>query len=276
MTRPNLGWLFASLLVILSPPGRAVAQTDYRNLDDDRPTSVEDAYPIERWAFELIAPWRYERARDGSSLHAFVPELAYGLFPNAHVGIKLPIAGESAGSDRTWGLSGFRVFGLYNFNTDGVRWPALSLRADASFPVGDLGGAGSRVAIKAIMTRSFGRQRLHLNGSFVFGSGQEPAAVEPLPRWSAGAAVDHSFIRESILLVAELTAKQVSPGDATEAHVAIGARYQVAPTIVFDLGMARRVSSQGPDYAVTVGLSHAFAIAGLMPKPRQPAAGRAP
>jgi hypothetical protein len=40
--------------------------------------------------------------------------------------------------------------------------------------------------------------------------------------------------------------------------------------------MARRVSNQGPDYAVTVGLSHAFAIAGLMPKPRQPAAGRAP
>ena len=276
MTRPNLGWLFASLLVILSPPGRAVAQTDYRNLDDDRPTSVEDAYPIERWAFELIAPWRYERTRDGSSRHAFVPELAYGLFRNGHVGIKLPLGGESIEGDRTWGLSGVRVFGLYNFNTDGIRWPALSLRADVSLPAGDLGGGGSRLAIKAILTRSFGRQRVHLNGSFGFGSGQEAAAVEPLPRWSAGAAVDHSFIRESILLVAELTAKQTSSGDATEAHVTIGTRYQVAPTIVFDLGLARRVSSQGPDFAVTVGLSHAFATAGLMPMPHRAAAGRAP
>jgi hypothetical protein len=276
MTRPNLGWLLATLLGILVPPGRAVAQTDYRNLDDDRPTSVEDAYPIERWAFELIAPWRYERTRDGTSLHSFIPELAYGLFPNAHVGLKLPIAGESAGSDRTWGVSGFRVFGLYNFNTDGMRWPALSLRADASFPAGDLGGAGSRVAIKAIMTRSFGRQRVRLNGSFGFGAGPEAAAVEPLPRWSAGAAVDHSFIRQSILLVGEITAKQVSSGDATEAHVTIGARYQVAPTIVLDLGMARRLSDEGPDFAVTVGLSHAFAIAGLMPKPHRPTEGRLP
>jgi hypothetical protein len=275
MTRPNLGWLLATSIGILAPPARAVAQTDYRNLDDDRPTSVEDAYPIEHWAFELIAPWRYERTRDGTTLHSFAPELAYGLFRNGHVGIKLPLGGESTEGDRTWGLSGFRVFGLYNFNTDGIRWPALSLRADASFPAGDLGGGGSRLAIKAIVTRSFGRQRVHLNGSFGSGGGEEPAAVEPLPRWSAGAAVDHSFIRESILLVAEITAKQTSSGDATEAHVTIGARYQVAPTIVFDLGMARRVSSQGPDFAVTVGLSHAFAIAGLMPMPHRPAAGGA-
>ena len=41
------------LLLRVSP---AVAQIDYRNLDDDRPVVSEDAYPVERYGFELLAP----------------------------------------------------------------------------------------------------------------------------------------------------------------------------------------------------------------------------
>lgn len=33
------------------------AHIDYRNLDDHRPVRTEDAYPIERHAFELIVPY---------------------------------------------------------------------------------------------------------------------------------------------------------------------------------------------------------------------------
>ena len=38
----------------------AWAQIDYRNLDDERPVVTEDAYPVERYAFEFLAPYLFE------------------------------------------------------------------------------------------------------------------------------------------------------------------------------------------------------------------------
>src|SRR5919112_644746 len=43
----------------------ATAQTDYRNLDAGRPVVTEDAYPVERYAFELRAPYRFEADAGG-------------------------------------------------------------------------------------------------------------------------------------------------------------------------------------------------------------------
>jgi hypothetical protein len=45
------------LLARLAAPGPLPAQLDYRNLDDDRPTVTEDAYPVERYAFEFLLPY---------------------------------------------------------------------------------------------------------------------------------------------------------------------------------------------------------------------------
>lgn len=117
--------------IAVGRPSSALAQIDYRNLDDDRPALMEDAYPVERYAFEFLTPWRFSRDWSGTSTHAFVPELAYGLIPNAHLGLKLPIAGASEPGGRAWGISGLRVFALYNFNTEGRFLPALSLRSFA-------------------------------------------------------------------------------------------------------------------------------------------------
>ncbi len=250
---------------------RAWAQIDYRNLDDDRPVVTEDAYPVERYAFELLVPYRYEAEAEGARLHTTVPEVAYGLARNAQVGVKLPLAAvdESRGTD--WGLAGFRVFGLYNLNTE-TRWlPALSLRADASFPVGSLAGDGSRVAIKAIATRGWGRMRAHLNASRGFGSEDALSVAEPLNRWSGSLAVDRTFFRSSILLIGEVAVSQSVQDAATAINASVGGRWQWTPTLVLDTGVTRRLRSDiGPDIALTVGLSHAFALRGLMPAgPRQ-------
>ena len=126
--------------LLLAPTAPLAAQIDYRNLDDDRPTRVEDAYPVERYAFEALLPYLLERTRDGVTTHSVVPELSYGLFRDTQVGFKLPFALEDGpGSTRT-GLSGLGAFGLYNFNTESRSLPALSVRMDAAFPVGALAG----------------------------------------------------------------------------------------------------------------------------------------
>jgi len=253
-------------LLVLGLAGSARAQIDYRNLDDDRPVVTEDAYPVERYAFELLAPYRFEAEANGGQLHTTVPEATYGIARNTQVGLKLPFAGVDEGTSTDWGLAGLRLFGLYNFNTE-TRWlPALALRGDVSFPVGSLAGDGSRVALKAIATRSWGRTRVHLNLARGFGSEDALSAAEPLNRWSASIAADRTFIRSSLLLIGEVGLSQSIEEAPTAVNASVGARWQWTPTLVLDAGVARRLRSEtGPDIAVTIGLSHAFALRGLMP-----------
>ncbi|MGH7613756.1 MAG: hypothetical protein ACREMW_06930 [Gemmatimonadales bacterium] len=263
--RTSLGVLAGAALIALATSA-AHAQIDYRNLDDDRPTRVEDAYPAERFAFEFLIPYSVERGRSGATLHASVLELEYGVIRNGQLGLKAPVGVlREAGTTET-GLSGLRVFGLYNFNTESRLLPALSLRADVTFPVGGLAGSETQVALKAIATRSWGRNRIHVNAAVRLGSDGTPAAVEALDRWWYGAAVDRTLFRQSVLLVGEAYARKLTDGAPVEVNVSLGLRWQLRTTTVLDIGIARRLrSAVGPDFAFTVGISNAFALVGLMP-----------
>jgi hypothetical protein len=257
-----------TLGLALSGATPAWAQIDYRNLDDDRPTLTEDAYPVEHHAFELLLPYRLERERTGGRAHVLVPELTYGIAPNLHVGLKVPVAGvrTRAGGETRWGLAGVRVFGLYNFNTEGRLLPALSLRTDAALPVGSLAGDGVRLTVKGIATRSWGLTRVHLNAARSFGGAETLSAVEPGPRWVYGLAVDRTLFRQSALLVAEIYVRRTVAGERAEANGTLGARYQWTPTTVIDLGISHRLRDDaGSIHAVTFGFTHAFAVRALMP-----------
>jgi len=263
-------WLYrtAALAVGLSlaiPAGSLAAQIDYRNLDRERPVATEDAYPVERHAFELLFPLRTEREH-GERLHVMPLELEYGIADNTQVGLALPIAAlEDSGTETELGLAGLNVFGLYNFNTEGPVLPAVSLGADLAVPVGSLAGDEARISVRAVATRSWGLTRLHLNAVRSFGSESQPG-VEFAPRWSYGLAVDRTLFRHSLLLVGEVLTQRDVRGAPVELNVGIGARYQLSPTLVLDAGVARRLRSRaGPDYDLTVGLSHAFGLSWLMP-----------
>ncbi len=253
----------------------AAAQIDYRNLDDDRPTVVEDAYPIERYAFEFLVPYRFEREPGSAQLHLFTPELEYGVLRNAQLGLKFPIAGarEAGGPalapSTDWGLAGISVFGLYNFFSEGPWLPALSLRTDVSLPVGSLAGDETQVTFKGIATRSWGQSRVHVNVAWTPGSTAQVAAAEPAARWTYGLAVDRTLFRQSILLIGEVYGLQATKESRTEFNTSLGARYQFNTTTVLDIGVTRRLRSDiGPDFAITAGFSHAFAVPWLMPRLR--------
>jgi hypothetical protein len=251
----------------LAIPARSLAaQIDYRNLDHERPVATEDAYPVERHAFELLLPLRTERERGGDRLHLLPLELEYGIVDNAQIGVALPFAAvDATGSDTEWGLAGVSAFGLYNFNTEGPVLPALSVGADVALPVGSLAADDARVTLRGIATRSWGLTRLHFNAVRSFGSGDEPG-VEFAPRWSYSLAVDRTLFRQSLLLVGEVLTQRAVRDRPVELNAAIGARYQLSPTLVLDAGIARRLRSRaGPDYDLTIGLSHAFGLPWLMP-----------
>ena len=99
-----------------------------------------------------------------------------------------------------------------------------------------------------------------------FGSEVAPSVAEPLNRWAVSLAVDRTFFRSSLLLIGEVAASQAVEGAPTGVNASGGARWQWTPTLVLDGGVTRRLrSGNGPDIALTIGLSHAFAIRRLMP-----------
>jgi hypothetical protein len=137
------------------------------------------------------------------------------------------------------------------------------------FPVGALAGSETHVGVQAIATRSWGRNRIHVNAAYRFGRDGTPAVVEGLDRWWYGAALDRTLFRPSILVIGEVYARRPLEASPVEVNASLGLRWQWRPTAVIDVGVARRLRENlGPDYTVTVGISNAFAIAGLMPRSR--------
>jgi hypothetical protein len=250
----------------LAIPASLAAQIDYRNLDRGRPVETEDAYPVERHAFELLLPFRSAQEWGGQRLHLLPLEIEYGVAENAQVGLAFPVgASDGTGTGTKWGLAGLSAFILYNFNTEGPVLPAISIGADVGVPVGALAGEGTRVSLKAIATRSWGQTRLHLNAVRSFGSEEAPG-VEFAPRWSYSLGMDRTLFRQSMLLIGEVLTQREVRGAPVEVNAAIGARYQLTPTLVLDAGVGRRLRSRaGPDYDLTIGLSHAFGLSWLLP-----------
>ena len=253
----------AGILWFVAPP--ASGQIDYRNLDDGRPVATEDAYSIERFGFELLAPYRFEADHAGANSHVVAPELEYGLLPNTQVGIRTLLAAVSDAGTTDWGLAGLRVFGLYNFNTESAGLPALAVRAETAIPLGQLAGDAFGLTLEGIATRSWGATRAHINAGVRIGTDTIISSVDALPRWQVSGAIDHTFLRQSLLVIGELLTERETSGAPVEVNLSAGLRWQWQPTVVLDFGLSRRLASNGPDLGLTVGLSHAFAVRSLIP-----------
>lgn len=247
--------------LVAAPWATAVAQLDYRNLDDERPVTTEDAYPIEQDALEAMFPLAWESDRGTGRLH-LAPELMWGALRNAMVGLKLPLATRD-GQEHRLAVGGPRAFALLNLNTESPTLPALALRGDVSMPVGNAAGSRALASLKGIATRSWGTWRAHLNGTRTFGRAADAPAVDAPARWVASLAVDHTFWRQSLLVIGEVAAQESLAGGSTGWLAGIGARWQATPALVLDAGVYRRLSPVGPDLGLTLGASRTLGLGGL-------------
>ena len=259
--RVFIAWLGVALL---AAPARA--QIDYRNLDHGRPGAVEDAYPVERYGFELTAGSGVHWG-SGSGRYRFVPGLAYGLFRGGEVSVHLPLAGRFGSAGGPSGLAGTDLSLLVNLSVEKVGLPALAVRLSGSLPTGGAAGDGGGVTITGLATRSFGRNRIHANAAVALATPESPGAREDVSRWSVGLALDRTLIRSSILLISELEVASVHPGDPWRYAVGLGGRRQIAATWLVDAGFRWEAQRHArSEAAVTIGFSHSFGIAQIMPR----------
>lgn len=244
------------------------AQTDYYNTDAGRPVRIEDAYPVERYAFEAqVAPLRLERSGEGIYSWEFEPELAYGILPGTNLEIGVPLSVADLGRDAEFGVRGIDLTLFHNLNVETSTLPALGVSASVRLPVGGAAPDETYTSFKGIATQTFRIARVHLNGQYTLGP--SPDGADPggeLSRWMAGVAVDKTLPLRSLLLIADVFLEQPLQ-EAEDLHwtVEAGTRYQLNPFFALDAGVGRRMSGPEQEWFVTFGAARAFALRSLMP-----------
>lgn len=263
------GTAFAGLAMALALSAQPLlAQTDYYNTDLGRPIRIEDAYPTERYAFELqLAPVRLERVDGGVYNWGIEPEITYGIFPQTHVEVGTPLLfsdrGPLAGHD--FGLAGIDVSVLHNLNVETAGLPAFGIVGEALLPVGALAPDNAYFSLKGIATRSYSWARFHVNAQYTVGSapaapvaGSTGAGVGgpalELSRWLVGVAVDRTYPLRSTLVTAELYVREPLAAAAdVDLNAAAGVRHQLTPSLAIDGGLGRRLTGQDQAWFVTFG-----------------------
>lgn len=258
-------FLFVCAALALSAAPVA-AQTDYYNTDAGRPLQIEDAYPVERRAFEIqAAPLRLERSRGGAYRWGIEPELAYGILPRTNIEVGVPFAYIDAGGASASGLTGIHLSVFHNLNVE-TSIPALAVSASVLLPVGSLGPDKAYTSVKGILTRTFTWARFHVNGEYTFDSRLDArdagtAGAAELSSWIGGVAIDRTFPLRSLLVTGEVYAREpIHTAEALEWNSGIGLRYQLDPRFNIDGGVGRRLTGDEQGWYVTFGTAYALGL----------------
>jgi hypothetical protein len=256
----------AAALAFGAPARPACAQTDYYNTDRGRPVQIEDAAPVERYAFELqLAPVRLEHENGGAYNWEIAPEIAYGILPRTQLEVGFPVSFIEGGDhSHVQGLAGIEVAALHNLNVETRTLPAFAVAIETLLPVGGLAPDRAFTSLKGIATRTFTGARFHLNGQYTLGS--EGGDMGEASRWMAGIAVDRAFPLRGLLATVDLFAEQPLDDDERLGWTAeAGLRYQTSPQFNVDLGIGRRFAGDEQGWSFTFGAAHAFAVRSLLP-----------
>jgi len=250
--------------------GQARAQADYRNLDPGRPIAVEDAQPIAYRELEAQngIP-RFNREHRGQWIVGLESEYKMGIYKDLQVGLSSEyVVAHRNGNTVTTGRDR-QLHLLYNFNQETRHLPALAIRPELTIRGGGLGSRHEHAALKGIVSKTIGHNRLHLNGSYTVGPTAAPGrGGELVNRYFYGAAYERTFPLKFVVLLADVYARKPIDNALTQVVFEVGTRVQLTPKWVLDTGISTGAlrSSAGPDLGFTFGLSHSFSFRWLYPR----------
>jgi hypothetical protein len=255
---PIIRGLFLSWLALSPVSGLAL---DHDNLDPNRPIGMEDAYAIPKGEIGLEGGVRFNDRREGRTRVTFQPQIIYGAFENTQIEVQGDLFTDPqslVGANKSGDL---RLGVLYNFNTETLTLPAMAIRVEADLPTG-VNSKGVDTQLTGILTRSFGRLRVHLNmGYSLIGSpqGQErPGAYRAVAAVSYPLGYPTSF-RDT--LIASVYSRQSDlRGQRNHTGIEIGLRHQLSSRVVLDGGLGTEFVGPSDRAALlgTVGVSVGF------------------
>ena len=101
--------ILCSGLLVVAAPAWAI---DHKNLDENRPLRLEDAYPIASGEIAVEAGGGFRLVRRGADQGFFPVEILYGALPNLQVGIGSARDEQCAFSEAQVGLQTSALIGL--------------------------------------------------------------------------------------------------------------------------------------------------------------------
>ncbi len=227
-----------------------VYAADHRNLEENHPTRIEDAYPIAYRSLELQTRGGYERNGEfGKDVGFAAVELKWGVIKNAHVVIGLPFQfGKEVEPDQNGDVT---LEGLYNFNVETQFLPAMALKLEVSVPGGS-DSQGLDLELMGIATKGWGANRFHVNAGYHRNSGA--ALGERTHLYRLGVAFDRPIDLDHLFVLDFFIDQSALKGDDPVYSFLAGIRKQVNPWSVLNLGVGHGFGSrEAPDLIVTLG-----------------------
>lgn len=167
-------------------PHVAASQTEYYNLDFNRPLRVEDAVPTERRSLDMeLAPLRGETFVGGTRRWRLDPLLSYGIASLTDIELRLPVLlvrPSGNGAPAVLGLTSVGVGGMRAVTTETAHVPGIAIAGELLLPVGLLAPPNASYGIKGLLTKTVPWLRLSLNGSYGTYSVTPTAASSPTCR----------------------------------------------------------------------------------------------
>jgi hypothetical protein len=251
--------LAVTVTAVMSPT--AVSALDHDNLDPNRPIQMEDAYAIPKGEIGVESGVRWNDRREGRTGVTFQPQLIYGAFHNTQIEIQGDLFTDPhsvVGADKSGDL---HLGVLYNFNTETVALPAFAMRVEVDLPTG-IRSKGLDTQVTGIMTRSFGRLRVHLNAGYTALGAPQGQERNGTYRVIAAASypIGYPYRFRETLIVDVYSRQSDLVGQVNHTGMEVGLRHQLSSRIVLDGGVGTEFAGP-PDRSIfmgTVGLSVGF------------------
>jgi len=211
---------------------------DHTNLDEGRPVRLEDAYPIAHGEIAIESGAGFALLKHGPNRGLFPIEILYGAAPNLQVGLGSTLFTDPHDTDDRPKSGDLRATALYNFNQETLTLPALAAKLGVTAPTGvDAHGWG--IELKGIVTKSIDRLSFHLNGGYEFLTGSTRTERDGRYELALGASypIGAPQFTRATLIVDFFADQPVTRGESTIVGTEVGLRYQLTPSIVWDVGV---------------------------------------
>lgn len=247
--------LVAPLLILgyLMSPAFA---SDFGHLEENLPTELEDADPIELGGREFQVVVRY-LDEGGEGQMWYQPEFDFGIFPHTQLSVAATFLSGSADRTGSGNVSGEL---LYNFKRESALLPAMALAVEVEFPTG-LSASGVDLSTVLILSKmpvpaSPRHPRFHLNAIWTRNAGRDRQEErEDLFTWILGYSMR---VGAASTLILDLIREQKEE-KREEANVAeIGVRHQLARETVLAIGGGVGFGDASERYRVTLGIEREF------------------
>jgi Putative MetA-pathway of phenol degradation len=250
------GVLAALLLIAVS-----ASAIDHTNLDEGRPLRLEDAYAISTGEIALETGAGFTLRRHGTDRGFFPIEVLYGALRNFQIGIGTTLSTDPREVDDPAKSGDLRIGALYNFNQETLVMPAFGVKLEVELPTG-VRSKGVDVELKGIVTKSFERLGVHFNAAYLFvtdaGHGERDGRYELV--LGASYPIGAPRFTRATFVADIFTEQAIHRGDPNMVGAELGLRYQLTPTIVWDLGIGSEFA--GPSdrslFLLSTGISWAF------------------